>query len=137
MALHSISQPVSQTTSSGRVQSLSGIPKITGSMRITELAAMLDTTTRALRYYEDQGLVTVQRTSGGMRAYDRSAIERLRLVIALRRANVPVTNIHDLVDADPAQQHMIFANRLTALDNERTLLLQTIESLAQDRGVAV
>ena len=47
-------------------------------MRIGELAQRTGTTTRALRYYEQQGLVDSQRQHNGYRDYDQAAIMRVR-----------------------------------------------------------
>src|SRR5688572_13355911 len=46
-------------------------------MRIGELAELTGTTTRALRYYEQQGLLPARRGANGHREYDQSD---LRLV---------------------------------------------------------
>ncbi|HEX6345431.1 MerR family transcriptional regulator [Umezawaea sp.] len=50
-------------------------------MRIGELAELAGTTTRALRYYEAQGLLPARRDGRGYRTYDRSD---LRLVAEIR-----------------------------------------------------
>jgi DNA-binding transcriptional MerR regulator len=50
-------------------------------MRIGELAQRAGTTTRALRFYESQGLLAAHRTSNGYRDYDE---EDLRLVAEIR-----------------------------------------------------
>ncbi|WNV90835.1 MerR family transcriptional regulator [Umezawaea sp. Da 62-37] len=50
-------------------------------MRIGELAELAGTTTRALRYYEAQGLLSARRGANGHREYDLSD---LRLVTEIR-----------------------------------------------------
>ncbi|MGH3760098.1 MerR family transcriptional regulator [Actinophytocola sp.] len=50
-------------------------------MRIGELARRAGTTTRALRFYESQGLLTAQRSANGYREYDE---DDLRLVTEIR-----------------------------------------------------
>ncbi|MFF5231752.1 MerR family transcriptional regulator [Dactylosporangium sp. NPDC000521] len=50
-------------------------------MRIGELAEQAGTSARALRYYEQQGLLSARRTSNGYRDYDE---EDLRLVREIR-----------------------------------------------------
>lgn len=104
-------------------------PIVRPTLRITELASRLGTTTRALRYYEEKGLVTVSRTPGGSRYYGPDCVDRLRLVIALRRANLPMADIHEVMDAEPKIQQEILINRLKDLDHERILLLKTIGDL--------
>ena len=50
-------------------------------MRIGELAERTRTSTRSLRYYEEQGLLTARRNASGHREYDE---EDLRLVREIR-----------------------------------------------------
>ncbi|WP_432991223.1 MerR family transcriptional regulator [Dactylosporangium sp. CA-233914] len=51
-------------------------------MRIGELAERAGTSTRALRYYEQHGLIAARRTSNGYREYEESD---LRLVREIRQ----------------------------------------------------
>jgi DNA-binding transcriptional MerR regulator len=53
-------------------------------MRIGELAASTGTTTRALRYYETQGLLHAPRRSNGYREYDESHLRLVREIQTLR-----------------------------------------------------
>jgi DNA-binding transcriptional MerR regulator len=52
-----------------------------GRMRIGELARRAGTTTRALRFYESQGLLSAARSANGYREYDE---DDLRLVTEIR-----------------------------------------------------
>ncbi|MHB1166704.1 MAG: heavy metal-responsive transcriptional regulator [Candidatus Nanopelagicales bacterium] len=50
-------------------------------MRIGELAARAGTSTKALRYYEERGLLPrPARSAGGYRAYDDDAVARLAFI---------------------------------------------------------
>lgn len=55
-----------------------------GYMRIGELARTAGTTTRALRYYEAQGLLTAPRRSNGYREYDESHLRLIREIQTLQ-----------------------------------------------------
>jgi DNA-binding transcriptional MerR regulator len=55
-------------------------------MRIGELAARAGTTTRSLRYYEEQGLLSARRTANGYRDYDENdlrAVNEIRSLLAI------------------------------------------------------
>ncbi|MET9021201.1 MerR family transcriptional regulator [Actinopolymorpha sp. NPDC004070] len=55
-------------------------------MRIGELAERTGTTTRALRYYESQGLLAARRAANGYRDYgdtDRRIVEEIRSLLAI------------------------------------------------------
>ncbi|MFW5937149.1 MAG: MerR family DNA-binding transcriptional regulator, partial [Desulfosalsimonas sp.] len=46
---------------------------------ISELADELDISTRAIRFYEEKGLISPQRTKGNHRIYDKRDRARLKL----------------------------------------------------------
>ena len=104
-------------------------PPIRGAMRITEMARQLGITPRALRYYEDMGLVTVERTRGGVRLYGPDAREQLTLIVALRRANIPLDRIKNALDAGAQVHRDMLLERLATLDAERKTLLETLGQL--------
>lgn len=62
-------------------------------MRIGELAHRAGVSTRALRYYEEQGLLTSERTPSGQRIYAEAAVERVRLIQQLFTAGLPSRTI--------------------------------------------
>jgi DNA-binding transcriptional MerR regulator len=57
-------------------------------MRIGELASRTSVSTRLLRYYEEQGLLTPCRGSNGYRTYDEEAVTRVRQIRALLSAGL-------------------------------------------------
>lgn len=66
-------------------------------MRIGDLAAATGASVRSLRYYEQQGLLTATRTSGGQRSYAGTSVERVRLVRQLFAAGLPSRTIVQLL----------------------------------------
>jgi DNA-binding transcriptional MerR regulator len=67
---------------------------------ITELAREFDITPRAIRFYEDQGLISPKREGAGGRTRVYNARERTRLKLTLRgkRLGLTLSEIKDLVD---------------------------------------
>ena len=57
-------------------------------LRIGELAERTGTTTRALRYYEERGLLRPERTSNRYRTYPHDAIEQVAAIQALFAAGL-------------------------------------------------
>jgi DNA-binding transcriptional MerR regulator len=66
-------------------------------LRIGEVARGAGVSTRALRYYEEQGLLESDRTHGGQRTYPESAIERVRLIQQLFTAGLPSRTVLKLM----------------------------------------
>jgi DNA-binding transcriptional MerR regulator len=67
---------------------------------ITELAHEFDITPRAIRFYEDQGLISPKREGAGGRTRVYTARERTRLKLTLRgkRLGLTLSEIKHLVD---------------------------------------
>ncbi|MCA2212149.1 MerR family transcriptional regulator [Jidongwangia harbinensis] len=66
-------------------------------MRIGDLVAATGASARSLRYYEQQGLLVSERTTGGQRRYPPSAVERVRLIQSLLAAGLSSSTIHDVL----------------------------------------
>ena len=67
---------------------------------ISDLAREFDLTTRAIRFYEDMGLLQPERTGPGGRNRSYSARDRTRLKLTLRakRLGLSLTEARDLID---------------------------------------
>lgn len=67
---------------------------------ISDLAKEFDLTTRAMRFYEDMGLLQPQRTGPGGRNRTYSARDRTRLKLTLRakRLGLSLTEARELID---------------------------------------
>lgn len=67
---------------------------------ITELAREFDITPRAIRFYEDQGLISPRRegTGGRTRVYGARDRTRLKLTLRGKRLGLTLSEIKDLVD---------------------------------------
>lgn len=61
-------------------------------MRIRELAAQAETTTRALRYYEAQGLLPAGRSANGYRVYDEHHVRLVREIRSLQAIGFSLTD---------------------------------------------
>ncbi len=73
-------------------------PDTDPSITITVLTRALDTTPRALRFYEEKGLL-VPRRHRGRRTYGPSDQARARLIVELRAIDVAVTEIEVILRA--------------------------------------
>ncbi|MFC9649676.1 MULTISPECIES: MerR family transcriptional regulator [unclassified Streptomyces] len=66
-------------------------------MRIGELATRTGASVRALRYYEEQNLLTSERSPGGQRQYPESAVDRIQLIQQLYAAGLSSKVIVELM----------------------------------------
>ncbi|WP_335972252.1 MULTISPECIES: MerR family transcriptional regulator [Streptomycetaceae] len=66
-------------------------------MRVGDLAARTGVSVRALRYYEEQQLLTAERSPSGQRHYPDSAVDRVRLIQELYAAGLSSRTILELL----------------------------------------
>ncbi|WP_327391907.1 MerR family transcriptional regulator [Streptomyces sp. NBC_01186] len=71
-------------------------------MRIGDAAAAVGVTPRALRYYEQRGLLTPQRAPSGHREYGSGELSRLRVVRGLLAAGLTIEDVADILRGFPA-----------------------------------
>ena len=70
-------------------------------LTIGQVAARAGVAPSALRYYEDQGLVTASRSPGGARRYPRSVLRRLAFVRAAQNVGLSLGEIRDALATLP------------------------------------
>lgn len=100
------------------------------SFTITELAAEFDVTPRAIRFYEDVGLLEPER-AGRNRVYSQRERTRLKLTLRGKRLGLSLQEIKQLVDmydspSDTAPQLQAF---LVVLRNHRSQIEQQLDDI--------
>lgn len=100
---------------------------------ITELAREFDITPRAIRFYEDQGLLSPKREGAGGRTRVYGARERTRLKLTLRgkRLGLSLSEIKALVDMyeSPKDTAVQLTRFLAVLAQHRQMLERQREDL--------
>ncbi|WP_431979891.1 MerR family transcriptional regulator [Streptomyces qinglanensis] len=92
-------------------------------MRIGELARRTGTTARALRHYEQAGLLTSRRAPNGYRCYEASAEVRVRNIRHLLQAGLTLEDVAcfaacldgDMVTAPPSPEGLRIAEQRLAV----------------------
>jgi DNA-binding transcriptional MerR regulator len=68
------------------------------SMRIGEVAQRIGTSTRTLRFYEQQGLLPARRTANGYREYDETDVRLVREIRTLQEIGFNLEETRPFVD---------------------------------------
>jgi DNA-binding transcriptional MerR regulator len=112
---------------------------------ITQLADDLGITARAIRFYEQKGLITPSR-AGATRVYTRREHARMQLILRGKRLGFSLREIGeflDLYDADPTQREQMrqlikaVSHRIDELRQQRLALDETLAELEEIERQAV
>ncbi|MBF0355036.1 MAG: MerR family DNA-binding transcriptional regulator [Alphaproteobacteria bacterium] len=108
---------------------------MTAQFSISDLAREFSITTRAIRFYEDEGLIAPRR-EGQRRLYTQRDRVRLMLILRGRRLGFSlkeIAEIIDLYDREPGEQGQLklFLNKIA---ERRELLKQQQEDIKQTLG---
>jgi DNA-binding transcriptional MerR regulator len=108
-------------------------------MRIGELARRTGVSERSLRYYEQQELLTSDRTPGGHREYAEWAVDRVIRIQELFAAGLASRSISSLLpcmrDTDGGPSAAATPKLIEQLATERARLDETIRDLTNSRAV--
>src|SRR5688500_16887656 len=105
---------------------------------ISELAREFDITPRAIRFYEDQGLLSPKR-DGQRRIYSPRDRTRLKLTLRGKRLGLTLSEIRELIDmyetgrderAQLARFLAVLENHKTALEQQRADIEAQLEEIA-------
>ena len=106
-------------------------------MKIGELAARTNVSTRLLRYYEEQGLITPERAGNGYRDYAETQVDRVMQIRGLLDAGLPTKIIRQIIPCleNPCTIHMKEANPelVATLEHEREQIDGRIRCLTRNR----
>ena len=112
-------------------------------MRIGELATVAETTTKALRFYEAEGLLpTGPRTSSGYRDYGHDAVDRIGFIHRGQAAGLTLAQIRQVLDirdeGQPPCTHVrdLLDTRLAAVDQQLSQLQGLRTTLTELRAQA-
>ena len=108
-------------------------------LTVTELADQLGVTARAIRFYEDKGLISPAR-AGATRVYTKRETARMQLILRGKRLGFSLRDIKqflDLYDHDPThveQRRTLLErvrHRIGELEKTRAAVTETLAELAE------
>lgn len=109
-------------------------------LRIGELARLVGTTARTIRYYEEQGLLprAEDRAAGKHRLYDERDVAQLRELLRMRNLlGVPLEELRELVAVDDERAVLREELHRTGSPAERRRILRRLDALAERQLAAV
>ncbi|WP_304452562.1 MerR family transcriptional regulator [Nocardiopsis sp. YSL2] len=106
-------------------------------MRIGELAERTGASRRLLRYYEEQGLITPERSANGYREYGEAFVDRIAQIRGLLDAGLPTRIIKQVLPCLNTPRALYFPDAtpemIAVLEHERDRMNDRIRCLTQNR----
>lgn len=111
---------------------------------ISQVSKSLSVSTRALRYYDQLGLVpSTSRDDYAYRVYDEAAVRRLRHVVVLRKLRIPLKDIVEVLGSQDATTALALfeakvrglSDEIAALSTVRSILEEFVVGLRERHGV--
>jgi DNA-binding transcriptional MerR regulator len=137
------------TTTQGTTTKGASAPHEDAQMRIGDVARLVGTTPRTIRYYEEIGLLpgTRERSAGVHRTYTAGDVERLREIMSLRQLlGVSLEELKELIsaqearaalkaeykreDLSPARRREVLAESLTHIERQLALVERRVRELS-------
>ena len=106
-----------------------------GVYTISDLATEFDISSRAIRFYEEKGLISPQRTKGNQRIYDKRDRARLKLILRGKRFGYSLDEIAEMIgmtnlnmsEVEQIEKSLDFAKKKLAEVRERIKGLELLE----------
>lgn len=98
-------------------------------IKIREVSLKYDISARALKYYEDMGLIqSVKRGDYAYRMYDDANIKRLEQILILRKLNISIKDIRRIFDTAGSEVVLeVLSKKVEDIDEEVALLRELKE----------
>jgi len=104
---------------------------------ISQLARALDISTRSIRFYEEKGLISPQRTKGNQRVYSKRDRARLKLILRGKRFGYNLTEIAEMIgltnvnldETEQIRKSLLYGEKKLIEINDR---IRELQKLAQD-----
>ena len=106
-----------------------------GVYTISDLATEFDISSRTIRFYEEKGLISPQRTKGNQRIYDKRDRARLKLILRGKRFGYSLDEIAEMIgmtnlnmsEVEQIEKNLDFAKKKLAEVRERIKGLELLE----------
>ncbi len=101
---------------------------------IGDVSELFGLTPRAIRFYEERGLIWTRRDSRNRRLFDDDSRRRLQLIATLRRSHLALPEIADILDCDggEAMQVNLAIGKLSAQRRRLEDLLQALQGAMEE-----
>lgn len=86
--------------------------------KTNEVSKMVGVSKRTLQYYDDEGLIKVERSKDNHRLYDEDALEKIWQILVYKEMGFALREIKDLLILPERQKISILEKRMEMIENQ-------------------
>lgn len=94
--------------------------------KIREVSIMSGITRRTLQYYDDEGILPVERTKENYRLYDEKALRKLWEILIYKEIGLSIEQIKQLFEPGGKAQAEILEKQIQSMSESSTMLAEKI-----------
>ena len=86
--------------------------------KINEVSGIVGVSKRTLQYYDDEGILPVQRAPHNHRVYDQQTLEQIWQILIYKEMDFELNEIKDLIKLPPEQKEIYFIRQMKKIENK-------------------
>lgn len=90
--------------------------------KINEVSRLAGVSKRILQYYDDEGLLLIERAKNNHRVYDQYALERIWEILIYKEMDFKLKEIRKLLELSNDQKDIYFVNQIESIKNQIIIL---------------
>lgn len=90
--------------------------------KINEVSRLAGVSKRTLKYYDDEGLLLIERAKNNHRVYDQYALERIWEILIYKEMDFKLKEIRKLLELSNDQKDIYFVNQIESIKNQIIIL---------------
>lgn len=104
--------------------------------KINEVSKIVGVSKRTLQYYDDEGILPIERTSKNHRVYDQNTLDQIWQILIYKEMGFELNEIKEMLNLSKEQKEQYFSRQIENLENKiATIKVQKgFISLIQNMG---
>ncbi|MCF0116294.1 MAG: MerR family transcriptional regulator [Erysipelotrichaceae bacterium] len=98
--------------------------------KVNEVSALAGVSKRTLQYYDDKGLICVDRTENNYRLFDDEDLKRVWEILVYREMKLELNEIHQMMLMNEEEKNIFLNQKKEEIEGEISLLKDELDFIA-------
>lgn len=86
--------------------------------KVNEVSRIAGVSKRTLQYYDDEGILPIERTSNNHRVYDQHTLEQIWQILIYKEMDFELNEIKDLLNLPQLQKEQYFNRQIARIEDK-------------------